>query len=146
MSGSSPVELLPPSASRQSDADRPDDAFGREDHDDDEGDAERRRPSLRIAAYGIPHHDDGRRAHEPAEQRADPTDDRHQKTLHGLGECDRRRAHEIVVIGIKLASDSGKKAGYGEPDEQVKRHVIAKALHAALAIANAAHREAERRT
>jgi hypothetical protein len=38
-----------------------------------------------------------------------------------------------------------QKAGYGEPDEQVKRHVIAKAPHAALAIANAAHREAERR-
>jgi hypothetical protein len=47
MAMSFPVELPPPSASRQSDADRPDDAFRRQDHDDDEGDAE---PAAEAAA------------------------------------------------------------------------------------------------
>src|SRR5581483_2770499 len=64
-------------------------AFRREDHDEDEHQAEHERPALGIRAHHVLEPDDERGADQPAEERPDAADDRHQQSLDRLRERDR---------------------------------------------------------
>src|SRR5512132_612525 len=135
----------PPRSRRASASHETPQAFGGEEDEADEDDAENERPRVRERAQVVLEQVEEGRAHDGTGEGAGAADDDHHQRLSGQHPEEEIGRGEAGERRVQRAGETAEEGGHDEDEDRVQPGIVAERLRLARVLANGEERGADRR-